>query len=38
MKIEYLKVEEDKKNPFEHMGEIMVYTYILDVLEPQENE
>ncbi len=38
MKIERLKIKEDKKNPFEHRGEMVVYTYMLDLQEPRENE
>lgn len=38
MKIEGLEIKEDKKNPFEHRGEMVVYTYILDSAETKENE
>jgi type IV pilus assembly protein PilO len=38
MKIENLTIEEDKKNPFEHRGEMVVYTYILDITEESNDE
>jgi type IV pilus assembly protein PilO len=38
MKIENLKIEEDKRNPFEHRGEMVVYTYILDTREESDDE
>jgi type IV pilus assembly protein PilO len=38
MKIEKLEIKEDKNNPYEHRGEMTVFTYILDTQEPAESE
>ena len=38
MKIQELEVKEDKKNSFEHRGEMVVYTYILNSQETQKGE
>jgi type IV pilus assembly protein PilO len=38
MKIDQFEIKGDKRDPFEHRGEMMVYTYILDIQEPAQDE